>query len=175
MFKRITLIALFVVGASLPAVAQDSNFHTSFLASYDAATGKVAQLAGAFTEDQYSWRPDEGVRSVSEALMHVAAANFFFASRLGAEMPEGINPQELEATVTTKDEAMKVLKMSVEHARKAVASTSEKELAAEVDWFDGSKVSKMQWILLIGDHANEHLGQLIAYARSMDVVPPWSS
>jgi hypothetical protein len=29
------------------------------------------------------------------------------------------------------------------------------------------------WILTVG-HLHEHLGQLIAYARSNNVVPPWS-
>jgi hypothetical protein len=28
--------------------------------------------------------------------------------------------------------------------------------------------------LLTTTHIHEHLGQLIAYARSNDVVPPWS-
>ena len=169
------MIALLAVAVSLPAAAQESVFHKSFLGSYDAATGKVVQLAGAFSEDQFEWRPSEGVRSVREAVLHVAGANFFFGSRLGAEMPEGIDPQNLEKDITSKEEAMKVLKKSIEFARGAVANMSEKEMAAEMDWFDGSKVAKMQMVLLVGDHANEHLGQLIAYARSVGVVPPWSS
>lgn len=173
MMKRVSIVAILTFAFTFSVSAQ-SAFQTAFLSSYDQATDKVMQLAEAFPQDKYDWRPAEGIRSVSEAMMHVAAANFFFASMLGADMPEGINPQELESTVKTKAEASKMLKMSVEHARKAVEKTPAASLDEEIDLF-GSQSTKMGLVLLIGDHANEHLGQLIAYARSTGVVPPWSN
>ena len=173
MIKRVSFIAVLTFGLVFSVSAQ-STFHNTFLSSYDAATDKVVQLAGAFSQEQYDWRPAEGVRSVSEAMMHVASANFFFASMLGAKTPEGINPQELESKVKSKEEASKMLKMSIEHARKAIEKTSVAALEEEIDLF-GSKAPKMRLVILIGDHANEHLGQLIAYARSTGVVPPWSN
>ena len=173
MIKRASFIVVLTFGLVFSVSAQ-STFHNAFLSSYDAATDKVMQLAGAFSQEQYDWRPAEGVRSVSEAMMHVASANFFFASMLGAETPKGINPQELESKVKSKEEAAKILKMSVEHARKAVEKTTNAALDEEIDLF-GNKTPRMSLVLLIGDHANEHLGQLIAYARSNGVVPPWSN
>ncbi len=173
MLKRFGFIAVIAFAFTINASAQ-STFHTTFLSSYDAATGKIMQLADAFAEDQYSWRPAEGVRSVSEAMMHVASANFFFASMLGADMPEGVNPQEFEAKITTKKEASKMLKKSIELARKAVENTSLESMEEEIDLF-GNQTQRMRLVLLVGDHANEHLGQLIAYARSAGVVPPWSN
>ncbi len=173
MIKRATLVALFSFGLVFTVSAQNSTFHNAFLSGYDSATDKVMQLADAFSQDQYSWRPAEGVRSVSEAMMHVASANFFFASMLGAKTPEGVNPSELEKKVTSKEEAKKMLKMSIKLARKAVESTSAEALEEEIDLF-GSKAPRMRLVILIGEHANEHLGQLIAYARTSGVVPPWS-
>jgi hypothetical protein len=32
----------------------------------------------------------------------------------------------------------------------------------------------MRFLLIFVEHVHEHLGQLIAYARSNSVVPPWS-
>lgn len=173
MIKRVSVIAVFTFGLAFNVSAQ-STFHSTFLSSYDAATDKVMQLADAFPEDKYSWRPAENIRSVSEAMMHVASANFFFASMLGAKTPEGVNPRELEKNITGKEEAMKMLKMSVELARKAVEKTSLASMEEEIDLF-GNKAPRMRLVLLVGDHANEHLGQLIAYARSAGVVPPWSN
>ena len=170
MIKRASFIAIFTFGLVFTVSAQ-STFHTAFLGSYDQASGKVLQLAEAFSQDQFAWRPAEGVRSVSEAMMHVASANFYFASVLGAETPEGVNPQELEAKVTDKKEAAKILKMSINHARKAIEKTSTEALEEEIDRFG----NKMGVVILIGDHMNEHLGQLIAYARTAGVVPPWSN
>lgn len=175
MLKKTILVALLTVGLSLPSLAQDTVFMKSFLSSLDAANDKIVQLAMEFPEDKYDARPAEGVRSVKEALMHVAGANMFFASRLGAEMPADMQNRNLEKDVTSKEEAVKVLKQSIEFARKTVMNMSESDMAKEMDWFDGSKVPTMQMVLLVGDHANEHLGQLIAYARANDVVPPWSN
>ena len=172
MIKRASIIALFSFGLVFTVSAQ-STFHTVFLNGYDQASDKVEQLAGAFSQDQYTWRPAEGIRSVSEAMMHVAGANFFFANMLGAETPDGVNPRELEAKVTTKEEASKILKMSIEHVRKAIEKTSAESLEEEIDLF-GNKTARMAVVLLVGEHLNEHLGQLIAYARSTGVVPPWS-
>ena len=169
MIKRASFIALLTFGLVFTASAQ-STFHTAFLNSFDGASDKVMQLADAFSEDQYSWRPAEGIRSVSEAMMHVAGANFFFAGALGSKPPEGINPRELES-ITSKKEAMKVLKISVEHVRKAVEKTSPDAMEDEVERFG----NKMGVVMLVGAHMNEHLGQLIAYARSADVTPPWSN
>jgi hypothetical protein len=42
-----------------------------------------------------------------------------------------------------------------------------------VDFF-GSKITKRALLLAIAEHAGEHLGQSIAYARMNGVVPPWS-
>ena len=169
MIKRASFIAVLSFGLMFTASAQ-STFHTAFLNSFDSASGKVMQLADAFSEEGYSWRPAEGIRSVSEAMMHVAGANFFFANMLGSKPPEGVNPRELES-ITDKVEAMKMLKMSVEHVRKAVEKTSPDAMEEEVERFG----NKMGVVLLVGDHMNEHLGQLIAYARSSGVTPPWSN
>ena len=53
--------------------------------------GQVIQLAEAFSEEQYDWRPMEGVNSVAEALMHVAGGNYFLASKLGFPPPEDVD------------------------------------------------------------------------------------
>ena len=173
MLKRATFIALLAIGLAFPAAAQ-SSFSNAVLSSYDAATDKIVQLADAMPEDQYDWRPSEGVRSVKEALMHVASANFFFGSMLGASVPEGINPRELESSIESKEDAVKILKQSIDFARKAVDKVDGASLDEEIDLF-GSKAPRTRLIVLVAEHAHEHLGQMIAYARSTGVTPPWSN
>ena len=178
MVKRILLAAVLTVAISLPGMGQsidEGTFKGAFMGSLDAANGKIVQLAEAFSEDQYDWRPDEGVRSVKEALMHIANANAYFASSLGAEVPESLKGRNLEKEVTTKEEAVMVLKESIKVSTMAVKELSAAAMTDEVDWFDGSKKPKMSMVMVVNDHAQEHLGQLIAYARSTGVVPPWSN
>ena len=172
MLKRATIIALLAMGLVLPASAQ-SSFTGSFLSSYDGASDKIVQIADAFPEEVYDWRPSVGIRSVKEALMHVASANFGLGSMLGATVPEGIDPRGLESSIESKEDAVKVLKQSIEFARKAVDKLSPDSYDEEIDFF-GNEAPRSRLVLVLSAHANEHLGQLIAYARSVGVVPPWS-
>ena len=177
MVKRTLLITLLALVINMPAMAQveEATFKNAFMGSYDAATDKIVQLAMAFSEEQYDWRPDEGVRSVKEALMHVANANSFFSGALGVEVPESLKGRNLEKEVTTKEEAIMVLKESIELTQTALKGISAEQMGEEIDWFDGSKKPKLSMVMVVNDHAQEHLGQLIAYARSQGVVPPWSN
>jgi len=167
------------LGLSLALVAQAAKsdaqplFHTAFLSSFDDASNKVVQLAEAFSAEQYDWRPAEGIRSVKDAILHVAGANFGLSAMLGTALPAGIDPWSLEKTVETKAEAVALLKQSIAFAHAAVAAVPENTLGQETEFF-GNKAPRMRLIFVIGDHANEHLGQLIAYARTIGVVPPWS-
>ena len=130
-------------------------------------------LANAFSEEGFEWRPAEGIRSVKEVVSHAAAGNYFLSTKLGADLPEGIDPFALEKTIASKAEALAVFESSLTFIREVVASLPEEDLETKLDFF-GNEVNKLFIVLQWSDHTNEHLGQLIAYARSSGVVPPWS-
>ncbi|MDX1585562.1 MAG: DinB family protein [Balneolaceae bacterium] len=146
---------------------------TDFLNVYQTTTGKTSQLAGAIPADNYDWRPAEGIRSVREAILHVASGNYFFGSMLGFESPEGIDPRTLEQSGMSKDQAIATLEESVEYVKSGIQNMTAKDFETKIDFF-GNEVTKRQAMFILGDHAAEHLGQLIAYARSNGVAPPWS-
>ena len=151
-----------------------SVFQKTFLGAYSGETDKLVSLAEEFSEKGFEWRPAEGIRSVHEAVLHVATANYGIGSRfLGKSLPDGLNPRELGKTVKTKAEAVKVLKESIQFVKDAVAGMDEASLAEPIKMF-GNDTTRMGAVLIVGGHAYEHLGQLIAYARSSGVVPPWS-
>ena len=54
-----------------------------------------------------------------------------------------------------------------------MADTPDDKLDAAIDLFGRKTTSRASWISTT-THLHEHLGQLIAYARSSNVVPPWS-
>ena len=182
------LIVLLCLGLTATIAAQDEDyseedsgydagnvgFQSDFLKVFDTAADKINGLAAAVPAEKYDWRPAEGVRSVKESLMHIAGASYFFASRLGSAMPEGMNPRELEKTVKTKEEAQKVLKQSFEHVRAAVEGVAADDLDTEITIFGSMNGSKRTVVLIVGDHMAEHLGQMIAYARMNGITPPWS-
>jgi len=82
------------------------------------AVWRFETIAAAIPEETYGWRPGEGVRSVSEAVMHVAHGNFLFADWLGLPRPEEL-PEDLE-TITDKGRVLLVLRQSVEHIEAAM-------------------------------------------------------
>ncbi|MGK7369388.1 MAG: DinB family protein [Candidatus Halalkalibacterium sp. M3_1C_030] len=144
-----------------------------FLNVYNTTTGKAVQLAGAFPVDSYDWRPAEGIRSVRESILHLASGNYFFGSMLGIPTPDGVDARSMEKSELAKDEAIAALKESVSYINEGLKNISAEEFETKIDFF-GNEITKRQAMFILGDHAAEHLGQLIAYARSNGVTPPLS-
>ena len=175
------LIAVLAFVTPVMAEETSSGFTADFVADFERAGGRLAELAEATPADKYSWAPSDEVRTVSEVYVHVVFTNTFIPMALGAaapeglEMPEGMNPMDLmkewEAKVTDKDDVIAKLKESFEYAAKAVPTITDLETQVETFGFPGTKRA---YLLILLTHAHEHLGQSIAYARSIGVVPPWS-
>jgi uncharacterized damage-inducible protein DinB len=134
---------------------------------------QLVALADAIPADKYSWRPGPGVRSTSEVLMHIAFANFYLLSVTGPQMPADMSSPSMEKTVTDKAKVIDWLKRSFEAVKSAHAGIKPEDLARKVKVFGrDATVDGMYLRILV--HANEHMGQLIAYARVNGIVPPWS-
>ncbi|MGB3143459.1 MAG: DinB family protein [Maribacter sp.] len=133
---------------------------------------QVVQLAEAFPEDKYDWRPAEGINSVGEALLHVAGANYFLASKMGFPPPAEVDVMAL-ANIKGKENIISALKASNAFILDKITMVKDDQLNEEVD-FGFMQTNKLGGLLAVMEHNGEHKGQLIAYARSNDVVPPWS-
>ena len=136
--------------------------------------GRVTQLAEAFPDEKYDWRPDEGVRSVGESLLHIAAANYFIAMTAGHTPPEDVDVMMLEKSVTGKADIIAALQKSYEYAREGIMNISKKELEDKVEFPFPGEFNKLSAIMIVTGHCEEHMGQLIAYARMNGITPPWS-
>ena len=130
-------------------------------------------LAGAVPQEKYTWRPAEGVRSVSEVYLHVAAANFNLPRLIGTQPPAGLEVRALEKSTTDKAKVIQSLKDSFAHIRKAVSSLSDADAEKTTKLFGSDRTYRYVFLFIVG-HLGEHLGQSIAYARMNGVVPPWT-
>jgi uncharacterized damage-inducible protein DinB len=160
-------------GGAAPAAAPSSGFRADFLGQLDDVSKKILDLAGAVPADKYSWRPEKGVRSVSEVYMHIVVANYFLPSFMGVQPSAGID-RSTETGVTDKAKVVVMLRQSFDHVRMVVLKTPDADLDKKVKVFGGSEMSERALIMVMGNHMHEHLGQSIAYARSNGVTPPWS-
>jgi uncharacterized damage-inducible protein DinB len=141
---------------------------------------KVVGLARALPTDAYGWRPGTGVRSTSEVLAHIAADNYFLPAAMGVAAPAetGITKEyktaaAFEKRPMTRDQVIAELEKSFGFLKKAMEATTDAQLNAPLELFGQKTTTRSLWIST-ATHLHEHLGQLIAYARSNKVTPPWS-
>jgi uncharacterized damage-inducible protein DinB len=169
--KKILTIAVLL--CSIQAFCQN-QLQNETAGSIGYASGHVMQLAQAFPAEKYAWTPQDGVRSVAQVFAHVISANYFFASKLGAKIPDGVNMETLEMDLKTKDAIAAELKRSYDLIITAIKNTPDASLPNKVDFPFPGNYTNMSAILISLAHSNEHLGQLIAYARMNKITPPWS-
>jgi uncharacterized damage-inducible protein DinB len=174
-FLLLLVLALPVVGVATVQAQSESQME-GLWEGYDGEWAHVSKqliaLAEAIPAEKYSWRPAPGVRSVSEVFMHITLANFWLLSVTGPKMPPDLK-QEMEKTVTKKADVIQWLKRSLAAVKTARAQLKPGDLERKVK-VDGKTVTVDGMYLRIIVHANEHMGQLVAYARMNGIVPPWS-
>jgi uncharacterized damage-inducible protein DinB len=170
MKSLITVLALFI---SSQAFCQ-GQFQKESVSSLTFLSGHVKELATAISADKYSYTPQKGVRSTSEVFAHIVSANYFFASKLGAKIPADVKMETIEKDLTAKDAIEKELTRSYMILIDAIKNTKDASLATKVEFPFPGEYTQMSAILIVLGHSNEHLGQLIAYARMNGITPPWS-
>jgi hypothetical protein len=155
--------------AAQQAAPVEISVKAEVLRQYDDAAGKLVRLAEKMPAESYAWQPMDGVRTTSRVFMHMAAACYNYGRALGATVPEGVNPRELEQ-ITEKDRVVAEVKKAVEFGRAAITNA---DLDKQVN-FRRRPAAAREIAMALAIHLHEHLGQSIAYARSNKVVPPWS-
>lgn len=174
LFASAVLIISVKVQSAEKSISPDKGFRAEIIKELNEAEEKVTALANDIPESKYSWRPEEGVRSVSEVINHVAGANYFFLTFTGAKLPEGMKlDPEMEKKITDKEKILEFVKKAYAFARDEINSMSDADLSKEVDFF-GGKISTRHLLIKLAGHSHEHLGQLIAYARMNGITPSWS-
>jgi hypothetical protein len=170
-----------LVGSALataaPLCAQTSDLNEVRLTDLRTMKDKFVALAEAFPEEQYDWRPMEGVRSVKEVLVLLTNEGFSFPTQWGAPAPEGVNPDRAaegaRLQALSKAALIAELGRAFDNIIGVVAGMDDAARAREIRFF-GQPVQIDGAILMATGDMHEHLGQLIAYARMNRIVPPWS-
>ena len=185
--RQLVSACAIVIGLSLAShasAAQQKGARVSITAPLDSQyaadlTGihdNVVALANAIPAEKYSWRPSDKVRTVSEVLMHIAGEWFYLCPVSVAGKPPadfgapGEAMRKLEG-ITAKPEVLAQLDKSWTYCRSVLDRIDPAKLVPD------SLPARMGFplvVLRVSGDQHEHLGQLIAYARSIGVTPPWS-
>ncbi len=170
MTKYAVFVSTLLIAMVLPASAQMDNgaYLESFKADFEGSSGKLASLAGAFDEEQFAWRPAEDIRSMGEVLTHVIMGNNGMSRLLGLE-----GAVEMPGDDASQEELITALMASQQAVMMMADMLSDVELTGMVEFY-GQEMSRYRVLAILAGHSHEHLGQGIAYARSVGVTPPWS-
>jgi uncharacterized damage-inducible protein DinB len=163
-----------LLAASTLFAQKPTGFRGEFIDQLNATEKKYVQLAEATPQEKYTWRPAEGVRSISEVFMHIVGANYMIPGFLGVKPPASLS-RDMEKKVTAKAEVVDWLKKSFENVRQMAMNGSDADFDKTVKLFGQMTMTQRATYLLIANHMHEHLGQAIAYARMTGTVPPWST
>ena len=174
-----TVAALFVLSASAAAQTR-TGLMGDLIKDVGDVENKIMGLAKAMPEPAWAWRPSDGTRSTGEVFLHIAADNYLLPALLGMAAPAetGITTdyktaQAFEKKSLGRDAVLAELQKSFAFLKKSMSDTPDAKLDAAVTVFGQKNTTRGMW-LMTTTHLHEHLGQLIAYARSNKVVPPWS-
>jgi len=166
------------------------GFKGDYLWEFEIAERQLVALAEAVPAERYAWRSAETARSVSEVLVHVAAANLMLVGVTGVEAAPDLygklegdtasrmmamiaKNESLEKTTTDKTAVIALLKRSLDAVRAAFTQATDAELD-RAQMFAGGQATVRSVYLRGLAHMHEHMGQLIAYTRSMGLPAPWA-
>ena len=177
---------LFVLGCSLVSLGQMAapppakTPGDALIAIISIGEREFVSAADAMPEDKYSFAPTngefKGVRTFAQQVKHVAAANYFFGSRvLGEKPPAEAAGENGPDSLKSKAEIMKFLNDSFAYLHKALASITDKNELDQLSLFDGQmKAARLSVGAFSTAHPMDHYGQMVEYLRMNGIVPPAS-
>ena len=146
----------------------------AYLADLEAMRVKFVGLAEAFPQEKYTWRPMEGVRSPSEVLMLIASEGYGYAPTvLGGKAAMPRDEIGKLSTITDKAQVIDHLNKGFAYAKKEIEAIDPATLTGKRKAGNSERTVAESVLAVTGD-MHEHLGQMIAYARTNHIVPPWS-
>jgi uncharacterized damage-inducible protein DinB len=178
--KKITVSVVLVVTALLfgsgvsraasaaPAAAAQAEKKvkppsTVILEGWNDIGNKLVAMAEDWPEAKYTYRPNDGVRTFGQVLLHIAGNNYDLINRVtGKKFGNAENDPSTE-TFKTKAQIVDFIKKSVADGAAAIKAGGDA----------GALQNLEMWVGYI-EHSGEHYGQLVAYYRNNSVVPPES-
>jgi hypothetical protein len=168
------------VGGAKTGAATPVDPAKSFDAALSGFEKELVPLVQAMPAEKFNFAPSaaifvpaqtteyKGVRSFGEMTVHLAQANYFYASMVSGLKPD-VDVKAL-GQLKTKEQIVAALEASFVFAHKAFATLT------VANAFDGVRGEQSRASLAGGliAHGFDHYGQLVEYLRMNGIVPPAS-
>jgi hypothetical protein len=160
--------------AAADHTAPSYDMKAQALADLQVVQKKFVDLANALPANKLEWRPSTDAHSFAEVFLHVAGERYQILALGGASPPAGFDGKTFEKSTTDKAQIVAELNRTWEFAHKTISSMSNADFAKLVPKL-GPQANAGDVVYILVADAHEHLGQLVAYARTNGVVPPWKA
>jgi uncharacterized damage-inducible protein DinB len=122
------------------------------------------------SEDKYSFRPTDSVRTYGQVLAHVADGQYEFCGAAAGKQ-DGKN---IEQTAKTKADIVAALKSAFAFCDAVYAGMTDAKAVELIPAFGGAKITRLSMLDFNVAHTMEHYGNLVTYMRIQGIVPPSS-
>jgi DinB family protein len=143
----------------------------------DGIKDKFMALAKAVPANKLNWRPMEGTRSFHEVFAHVAAEGNTETAMFGGKLPAGsladFDAEEARLKKLPDDQLIPIMEKSMQSLSATLAGLSLDKMNTSITFYGDATLPRVATTYTLND-LHEHLGQLVAYARMNQIVPPWS-
>jgi uncharacterized damage-inducible protein DinB len=145
----------------------------TLVADWMRAKDYTKEYLDAMPEDGVGFKPTPDIRSFAEQMLHLANANFAFASTAtGATNPqEGKNLEKMDE-YKTKAALTKIVMESYDFVIKSVKGMDAKKMDEPVKLFGRFEATRAVALNKGFEHQTHHRGQTTIYLRLKGVKPP---
>jgi len=142
------------------------------LADFERSKAMSLAYIDAMPEDQFNFRPAEGVRTFAEQMLHLAQGTFgLVANGTGEDLVYKDKNLEKEASFQTKSEVRRLVSECYDFAIAGIQKMDASKLD-EVVVRGPFNVTRLGWIQKANEHAGHHRGQCAIYLRLKGITPP---
>ncbi len=172
-----------VAGTSISSQGQPQNQPPApaltradeMLQAWNQIGNKLIAMAQDFPEDKYDFKVQKDERTFALNLLHAAALDYVLirrisGSNIGPDFGEGDNPSR--DVFKTKADVVKFVQQAVADGANVIQQQGDAGLDKTSKFF-GNRLAQNSsiWMFAI-EHSGEHYGQLVAYYRANNLVPP---
>jgi len=161
-------------GAVAPAVKPaETNPISSLVADWTRAKDYTKEYLDAMPDDGVGFKPTPDIRSFAEQMLHLANANFVFASTAtGAANPQqGKNLEKMDE-YKTKAALTKIVMESYDYVISSIKGMDVKKMDEPIKLFGRFDATRATAIDKLFEHQTHHRGQTTIYLRLKGVKPP---
>ncbi len=167
--KKIIFLFSCLIGTL--GIAQNATIN-NLVADFERSKAMSLEYIDAMPEDQFSYKPTEGVRTFAAQMLHGAQGTIGLAANgTGEAAIYGDINIEQEASFQSKSEVRRIVAESFDFAIAGIQNMDPSKLD-EVVVRGPYNVTRLGWIQKANEHVGHHRGQCAIYLRMQGITPP---